>query len=186
MPSFKANNNVSRPAFPQSQPPYATQQPAMNIQRTPSIGQRSAYKVNGRYFWIAFLNYSTFAAQPHQNSVNNDYSAPSNYESANDYRQEEEEEGGFYDNIQNLNAREEQHRQSLPTMGQHAGARFGQPMLIQPVPPQPPPHKFLAQQKGNPLMTRLAKKPILVLQPISLEFRCANALLKQNELQNQN
>jgi hypothetical protein len=30
-----------------------------------------------------------------------------------------------------------------------AGARFGQPMLIQPAPPQPPPHKFLPQQKGR-------------------------------------
>jgi hypothetical protein len=48
-----------------------------------------------------------------------------------------------------MNAREEQNARSLPTMGQHAGARFGQTMLIQPVPPQPPPHKFPPQQKGN-------------------------------------
>ncbi|KAI6183102.1 hypothetical protein M3Y97_00452000 [Aphelenchoides bicaudatus] len=85
---------------------------------------------------------------PH--STNNEYAAPSNYETANDYRQEENEEEAFYDNIQNLNAREEQQiARNLPSMGQKAGARFGQPMLIQPTAPVPPPHKFLLpQQKG--------------------------------------
>lgn len=104
-----------------------------------------------------------------------------NYDTnSSDFHGEDDEEGGFYDNIQTLQNREEQ---KVPgrTLTLH-GARFGQPipMPIQAVPPQVPPHKFLPQQKSagariGQLIRKLggvvAERPIVHQVPSSHHLR---------------
>lgn len=128
----------NRPAFPQSQPPptrdYIPQQPSIQIQRVPSTSSRHQFRI------------STVSAG------SADYSGIGQPSPGFDADEAEDEDGGFYDNIQNLNARaaadEAAGRQMPPPHGM-VGARFGQQFHGgQTAPPQPPPHKFLQQQKG--------------------------------------
>lgn len=143
-PSFK---NSMRPAFPQSQPPIPQQQPAVNIQRVPSASSRQQFKVSSA------PNSNDYTTIPVASNTYAQYDAQSS--SANETAMEEDDEdGGFYDNIQNLNARaaaSEMSGRGVPPTQIMAGARFGQPVpfLGQSVPPQPPPHKFLQQKKSS-------------------------------------
>jgi hypothetical protein len=138
-PSFKQNNNISsRPAFPSSQPPREyipppQSQPAINIQRVPSTSSRHQFRISTAS--------NEYAGVPSSGNVH--------FDSQNDLI-DDEEDGGFYDNLQNLNARATaiESARTLPQV--HPGAHFGQSFpQVTLAAPQPPPHKFLqSQQKG--------------------------------------